>query len=132
MKIIVHPILDPQREIDVTDRLVSAIADELWRRCGGNDKLNWAEAEWHLQRIIAQAGNEARDTAVVRVKPSISVETLNGEASPAQGERRVAASTRPSDTQRGVRTSGKRRPRTPSASPRARTPEMTGAVLVHA
>lgn len=66
MKIIVRPILDPQREIDLTHRLVAAIAEELWRLFGGNEKLNWIEAEWHLQRIVAQARAEARETAVVR------------------------------------------------------------------
>ena len=69
MKIIVRPILDPQREIDLTHRLVAAIAEELWRLFGGNDALNWIEAEWHLQRIVAQARAEASEMAVVRVAP---------------------------------------------------------------
>lgn len=65
MKIIVRPILDPQREIDLTHRLVAAIAEELWRLFGGNETLNWIEAEWHLQRIVAQARAEARETRMV-------------------------------------------------------------------
>jgi hypothetical protein len=45
-------MLEPQREIDVTELLITAIAQELWRACGGNDHLNWIEAESHLRQII--------------------------------------------------------------------------------
>jgi hypothetical protein len=64
MKIIVRPLADPAHEIDVTNRLVSAIADELWRVCGGNQQLNWLEAELHLQEIVAQASREAQQAEV--------------------------------------------------------------------
>lgn len=52
MRIIIHPLTEPEREIDVTHRLIAAIAEELWRHGGGNDHLNWIEAERHLRRIV--------------------------------------------------------------------------------
>jgi hypothetical protein len=76
VKIIVRPILDPQREIDLTHRLVAAIAEELWRLCGGNDKLNWIEAEWHLQRIVGQSIDEAREAQMVAPSRPSRVITL--------------------------------------------------------
>lgn len=81
MKCVIRPIQDQQRELDVTHRLVSAIADELWKLYGGNDQLNWIEAELHLQRIVGQARAEARETQVALVAPS--------------GARRGAQSPRP-------------------------------------
>ncbi len=52
MMILIRPIADPRRQVDVTRCLVSAIAQELWRLYGGNDQLNWIEAERHLGRIF--------------------------------------------------------------------------------
>jgi len=65
MRIIVRPIVDPQREIDMTNCLVAAIAEELWRLYGGNERLNWIEAERHLGQIVGRARLEAVDTEVV-------------------------------------------------------------------
>jgi hypothetical protein len=62
MKIIVRPIAEPECEIDMTHRLVAAIAEELWRLYGGNEHLNWIEAERHLERIVADARREAKET----------------------------------------------------------------------
>lgn len=59
MKITVRPSAAPDEEIDLTGRLVAAIAEELWKLHGGNDRLNWLEAEMHLQRIIGQVREEA-------------------------------------------------------------------------
>lgn len=70
MKLVIRPIQDRQRELDVTHRLVSAIADELWKLYGGNDQLNWLEAELHLQRIVGRARAEARETEEAIVAPS--------------------------------------------------------------
>jgi hypothetical protein len=53
-------MLEPEQELDVTNRLVAAIAEELWRLYGGNDQLNWVEAEAHLRRIIDGAGDAAQ------------------------------------------------------------------------
>ncbi|HVZ93394.1 MAG TPA: hypothetical protein VG797_02685 [Phycisphaerales bacterium] len=55
MRIIIRPVLDPQREIDLTERLVSVVAEELWRLYGGNDRLDWFEAERHLEAVAADA-----------------------------------------------------------------------------
>jgi len=72
MRITVRPATDPEREIDVTGRLVAAIAAELWRCGGGNDVVNWLEAEAHLRRIVAgtpaalpvvPSGDKSRQTA---------------------------------------------------------------------
>lgn len=60
MRITVRPVVDPWHEIDLTNRLVAAIAEELWLLYGGNDKLNWFEAERHLERIIGEVRAEAR------------------------------------------------------------------------
>lgn len=65
MRITIRPLADPGRELDITRTLVSAIAAELWRLYGGNETLNWLEAERHLQRIIEGARDEARDAAVL-------------------------------------------------------------------
>ncbi len=62
MKLVIRPIQDPHRELDVTHRLVSAIAAELWRLYGGNEELNWLEAELHLGRMVAEARADAIDT----------------------------------------------------------------------
>jgi hypothetical protein len=55
MRIIVHPIQEPGSEIDVTHRLIAAIAEELWRLHGGNEQLNWVEAESHLFNLVRGA-----------------------------------------------------------------------------
>lgn len=75
MRIVIRPVAEPQREIDLTHRLVSAVAEELWRLYGGNDHLNWVEAERHLERIIGDARREAAEAA------SIPAHSPDGEAS---------------------------------------------------
>lgn len=103
MKIIVRPILDPEREIDLTHRLVAAIAEELWRLFGGNDALNWIEAEGHLQQIVAQARGGADETAVVHVAPSVPHQAINRGMRPAQRERKSARLSEHSHPRNGVR-----------------------------
>ncbi len=81
MKLVIPPVHDQHREHDVTRRLVSAIAEELWRLYGGNDHFNWVEAERHLQRIVGQARAEARETeedpsAAAAIHPTPPVEWL--------------------------------------------------------
>ncbi len=49
MKIAIRPALDARTQVDVTHALISAIAYELWKRYGGNEQLNWLEAERHLE-----------------------------------------------------------------------------------
>lgn len=70
MRIIVRPAVDPQKELDLTHRLVSAIAEELWRLHAGNEQLNWLEAERHLEAIVSGARAEALETVVVPCTPA--------------------------------------------------------------
>lgn len=55
MRCIIRPTAAPHDQLDLTERLTAAIAEELWRHYGGNDRLNWFEAEMHLQRMLADA-----------------------------------------------------------------------------
>lgn len=52
MRVIVKPSLTPHLHVDITNALVSTIAAELARAQGGNDVLNWLEAERVLQDLI--------------------------------------------------------------------------------
>lgn len=54
MKITIRPVVDPGRELDVTHRLVAAVAEALWMEFGGNQVLNWMEAETQLEKIVRQ------------------------------------------------------------------------------
>lgn len=69
MRITVRPVADPGREVDLTDRLAATIAQELWLLYGGNDKLNWLEAERHLERIIGEARVVARGDGPEQAPP---------------------------------------------------------------
>jgi hypothetical protein len=82
MRIIIRPVMDPQQEVDLTRKLVSAIAEELWRLYGGNEQLNWLEAERHLEEIVADARAEARDTGLVLVdaEPGVPANGLARQA----------------------------------------------------
>jgi hypothetical protein len=59
MKIIVRPVMEPNREIDVTRQIVSAVARELCPCCGGNETVHWLEAELHVQGLIRQDGHRS-------------------------------------------------------------------------
>jgi len=52
MRIVIRPVMEPQRELDVTHRLIGVIAEELRKTYGGNEQLNWLEAEQHLREIV--------------------------------------------------------------------------------
>lgn len=52
LRIIVHPYEGPRGGVDVTDTVVGAIAERLWNMFGGNDVLNWLEAERLLQDAL--------------------------------------------------------------------------------
>jgi hypothetical protein len=75
MKLVIRPIQDQHRELDVTHRLVSAIAQELWRLYGGNDELNWLEAELHLGRMVGEAHAEASETELLLVRLRVPATT---------------------------------------------------------
>lgn len=135
MKIIVRPILDRQRELDLTHRLVSAIAEELWRLFGGNETLNWIDADWHLQRIVAQARVEARETAVVRVAPSISDRAQNRSPQSDPRKRSAAGSSRPSQSphpRSGVRRAKQRSIASVAIDLYPKAPQMAGAAMANA
>ena len=91
MRIIIHPLLDRHAEVDVTHRLVAAIAHELWSLYGGNEQLNWLEAEHHLERLVALVRAEAEHTVVV---PAGLTECCTCPSPPQSGVR-LPASTRP-------------------------------------
>lgn len=73
MRLVIRPVHDRLREHDVTRRLVSAIAEELWSLYGGNEHLNWIEAEHHLQRLVEEIRAEARQAQGVCVEPSVEL-----------------------------------------------------------
>jgi hypothetical protein len=55
MRVIIKPSLTPHLHIDITNAMVSTIAAELARAQGGNDVLNWLEAERVLQDLLGSA-----------------------------------------------------------------------------
>jgi len=69
MRLVIRPLSDPTNEIDVTRPLVKAIAEELWRHYGGNDVLNWIEAQGHVETLFVR-GSPVR---VVRLADLTSV-----------------------------------------------------------
>jgi hypothetical protein len=84
MKIIVRPVMDPDREIDVTRQIVSAVAQELCRCCGGNQTVHWLEAKLHVQGLMRQDGHRSRVPALVlnaRANTAMMQEFLRGAAS---------------------------------------------------
>ena len=52
MRIVIEPMQDRSRPIDLTQPLVDAIARELERRCGGNAILNRLEATAQLEHVL--------------------------------------------------------------------------------
>lgn len=61
MRVIIKPSLTPNLHIDITNALVSTIASELARAQGGNDVLNWLEAERVLQDLVGNARSSVRE-----------------------------------------------------------------------
>lgn len=49
MPIVIRPSMTPNRDLDLTKALTAAVAHELWRHAGGNEVVNWLEAE----RVVA-------------------------------------------------------------------------------
>ncbi len=77
MRVIVKPSLTPHLHIDITNALVSTIAAELARAQGGNDVLNWLEAERVLQDLVGsarvsapRAGMDSEDRGRRRRRPA--------------------------------------------------------------
>jgi hypothetical protein len=57
-RIVLRPMLGPHDGLDVTQAVTRAIAQELWNLHGGNDVMNWIEAE----RLLVEFMN-ARQTS---------------------------------------------------------------------
>lgn len=51
--------MHPDVAIDITDALIAVIAHALYERCGGNDVLNWIEAEGMLETILKEGAANA-------------------------------------------------------------------------
>lgn len=51
-RVVLSPMFGTEGGLDVTESLISAIAHELWESKGGNDKLNWIEAEALLNSVM--------------------------------------------------------------------------------
>ena len=103
MRIVISPVVDPQREIDLTQRLVAAIAEELWRHYGGNEELNWLEAEMHLQGIVGEAKAEARETVIVAARPPIAAAETKVPTTVAVADPRRLRRATPGQGQSGFR-----------------------------
>jgi hypothetical protein len=58
IRVVVTPTLD-STALDVTESLVGAIAAQLWKRFGGNDVVNWLEAERLLQQALNMLRSES-------------------------------------------------------------------------
>ena len=53
MRLVIRPISEPSQMVDVTDRVVRVIAEELQRTVGGNHVLNMLEAEQAVQSLLS-------------------------------------------------------------------------------
>lgn len=68
MRLVIRPVQDPQREIDLAHRLTAAIAEELWLLYGGNEHLNWVEAELHLRRLVESVRGQVNGEAIEKAR----------------------------------------------------------------
>jgi hypothetical protein len=59
LQVTIRPLADPASEIDLTQKLIAAIAEELWKHSGEADVVNWLEAEFHLKRLLGSVPLEA-------------------------------------------------------------------------
>jgi hypothetical protein len=58
MRLVIRPAAVPAAAIDVTNAVVAAIARELSRFHGGNETLNWLEAEQIVTDLLRRANGE--------------------------------------------------------------------------
>jgi hypothetical protein len=74
MPITIRPSMSPENELDLTKALTAAVAHELWARCGGNEVVNWLEAERFvatLRRVEPRprtSGRQAQDHRSMRTR----------------------------------------------------------------
>jgi hypothetical protein len=69
MPVTISPSNAPDRELDITGALVAAVAAELWRNFGGNDVLNWMEAERFVQSLMVKAPPPVPPSAAIESRP---------------------------------------------------------------
>ena len=67
MNIIIRPWQEPRLETDLNSRLVSVIAEEIWRLYGADGQLNWPGVERHLAHLVGQARAEAMETELLNL-----------------------------------------------------------------
>lgn len=60
MRLVIRPISEPARMVDVTDCVVRVIAEELQRAVGGNQVLNTLEAERAVQSLLSSGAGAPR------------------------------------------------------------------------
>lgn len=90
LRFVIQPILGSGEEIDVTDAVTRAIAQELWNHSGGNAVVNWLEAESHLQKLLDGAARFRRPPfLVVRKQRSSTAHIKIMEKSGAKTSTRV-------------------------------------------
>ncbi len=95
MQVLIQPCLNPAAEIDLTEPLIAAIAEQLWIHCGGNAELNWIEAEAHLKHLLGSNAGEVGGQARVGTKRrTVSVRRRDKVAVRRPAKRKVRERTR--------------------------------------
>jgi len=92
----IRPTAAPQRTIDLTRAITAAVAHELWLQCGGNENLNWLEAERFVNALSAhlQSAGEPVDTGdedAIEVERKPETRRRVGSSRRAEGLPRLAA-----------------------------------------
>ena len=87
MRVAIRPSVSPHRELDVTDALIAAVAYELWKNGGGNEVLNWLEAERFVARLASGSPRDAARASQGRPR--------RGDAQPRRRPRRSEADVVP-------------------------------------
>lgn len=57
LRIVIHPFHSPDKGVDVTQVLVDAVAQVLWKLQGGNEPVNQLEARVLLERAMTGRGS---------------------------------------------------------------------------
>ncbi len=92
----IRPTAAPQRTIDLTRVLTAAVAHELWQQCGGNESLNWLEAERFIHDIASRLGGvqapaDAHEDEAVEIERKPETRRRIGSSRRAEGLPRLAA-----------------------------------------
>jgi hypothetical protein len=69
MAIAIRPVMERQREFEITHRLVAAIAKDLRRLCGTNRGFQWRKVERRLQQIVSETRRQPDWTADLSAPP---------------------------------------------------------------